>query len=420
MNRHLLIIYPHWPPSNLAGMHRARLVANGARDSGWGVTVITVHPDHYEEPHDIEMIELVRPGIEVIHTEAKPVFGIAGRRLIGDIGIRGYLQLKTAAEQWLKHHRTDFIWIPIPSWYTPLMGPELSRRFETPYGVDYIDPWVYQLTRHEPPLSRAWWTRQAALILEPRAIRGASIISGVAKAYFTPALQRTFSSRQPPETVSFPYGFDPEDHKKEPVQPSFPFDPSRGRYILYAGAFLPHSESFARQLFEAVSYLHRADIWPSELHLHFVGTGHRLGHSISDIAAEKGLEAIVHEHPDRIPFLSIQYLLRQAHSSLVLGSTEPHYTASKTFQCLIAGRPVISILHANSSAMAFIRDCHAAQFSIDWSEDNPNITGRITSVLKNIIQPSISSWKPDLAPLERHKAQIGTQKLLAAIESLSK
>ena len=40
--KRLLILYPHWPPSNLAGMHRARLTANFAIDAGWNVTVIAV------------------------------------------------------------------------------------------------------------------------------------------------------------------------------------------------------------------------------------------------------------------------------------------------------------------------------------------------------------------------------------------
>ena len=205
MNRHLLIIYPHWPPSNLAGMHRARLVANGARDCGWDVTVIAVHPDHYEESPDPEMEGLVRKGIEVILTEAFPVLRLAGMRLIGDIGLRGFRHIRAAAQHWLEHHRTDFIWFPIPSWYTPLMAPRLSRKFRTPYGVDYIDPWVYQLTEHEPMFSRAWWTRKAALILEPRAIRKAALISGVAEEYFLPALRRNFTLEETPVTVSFPW-----------------------------------------------------------------------------------------------------------------------------------------------------------------------------------------------------------------------
>ena len=65
----------------------------------------------------------------------------------------------------------DFIWIPIPSWYTSLLGRVAQRKFGIPFGIDYIDPWVYQLTEYEKTFSRQWWTRQVALRLEPKAIR---------------------------------------------------------------------------------------------------------------------------------------------------------------------------------------------------------------------------------------------------------
>lgn len=418
MNRHLLIIYPHWPPSNLAGMHRARLVANGARDCGWDITVITVHSDHYEEPLDQEMTMLIRPGIEVIQTPAKSILRVAGRRLIGDIGLRGYQYLKTAARNWLKQNRTDFVWMPIPSWYTPLMGPKLSREFNVPYGVDYIDPWVYQLTDHEPMFSRAWWTRQAALFLEPRAIRKAAIISGVAEKYFQPALQRTFRSKTWPTTVAFPYGFDTEDHRTESKKTAFPFDPSDGRYILYAGAFLPHSESFARHLFWSIAKLQNEGEWPHDLQVHFVGTGSRPGPSISALAEEIGIHNIVHEHRDRMPFLSIQSLLRRSFASLILGSTEPHYTASKTFQCLLAANPVLSILHEESSALSVLRDCQADTYSVGWSESGANLEVEVERVLRALIQAPPVHWKPNLNPLERHSAKRGAHRLLNAIESL--
>ena len=418
MNRHLLIIYPHWPPSNLAGMHRARLVANGVRDCGWDVTVITVHPDHYEEPLDHAMNLLIRPGIEVIHTPARSVVQIAGCRLIGDIGIRGYQSLKLAAQNWLKQNKTDLIWMPIPSWYTPLMGPQLSREFNVPYGVDYIDPWVYQLTYHETKFSRAWWTRQAALFLEPRAIHKAAIISGVAEKYFYPALQRTFKTKTWPASVAFPYGFDTEDHRKEPKETDFPFDPNNGRFILYAGAFLPHSEGFARHLFSSIARLHNEGEWPPDLKVHFVGTGSRPGPSISALAQEKGVDDIVYEHTNRVPFLSVQSLLRRSFASLILGSTEAHYTASKTFQCLLAKNPVVSILHEESSALSVLRECHADTYSVGWSESETNLKVEVDRVLRALIQAHPIHWKPNLEPLGRHSAKHGARQLLNAIKSL--
>ena len=47
----LLIIYPHWPPSNLVGVHRVRLLVNEMPAQGWKPIVLTVDPEDYEEPH---------------------------------------------------------------------------------------------------------------------------------------------------------------------------------------------------------------------------------------------------------------------------------------------------------------------------------------------------------------------------------
>ncbi len=417
--KRLLILYPHWPPSNLAGMHRARLTANFAIDAGWNVTVIAVKPSDYEETLDEEMTQLVRAGIEVIHVPALPVIRIFGRRAIGDIGLRGYSAMKRAATLYLTKEKVDFIWIPIPSWYTSLMGRPLSKRFGVPFGIDYIDPWVYQLTKHEPPFSRAWWTRLVALTLEPQAIRHASLISGVSEAYFTPALDRVFGTKTRPETVAMPYGFDPADHAIEPSALQYPFDPQSNRFILYAGAFLPHSERFARHLFCAISALYGDGLWPQDLILQFVGTGKRPGPSIEDLAAEEGVSKFVREHPSRIPFLTIQSLLRNSSATLVIGSTEPHYTASKTFQCMLSGKPVIALLHESSSALSFLSNSKADDFSIGWSEaSSDSFEASITHALIDFLKSDSQDWNPDLSALNNHSAAVSTRQLLAAIEKV--
>ena len=415
--KRLLILYPHWPPSNLAGMHRARLTANFAIDAGWNVTVIAVHPSDYEEALDEEMAQLVRPGIDIIHVPALPVFRIFGKRAIGDIGLRGYSAMKRAATEYLAQEKVDFIWIPIPSWYTSLMGRPLSKRFGVPFGVDYIDPWVYQLTQHEPPFSRAWWTRLVALLLEPQAIRHASLISGVSEAYFTPALDRVFGKKPRPVTVAMPYGFDPADHTIEPSTPQYPFDPHSHRFILYAGAFLPHSERFARHLLRGINALVTGGIWPEDLMLQFVGTGKRLGPSIADIATEEGVAHFVQEHSARAPFLTIQSLLRKSSAALVIGSTEPHYTASKTFQCLLSGKPVIALLHERSSALSFLSNSQADRFSIGWSEEGDStFQAAITKALCTLVASDLEDWNPDLTALNKHSAAASTRELLTAIE----
>ncbi len=85
--KNVLIIYPHWPPSNLAGIHRARLVANYLTVNGWHPIVLTVHEAYYEEAPDHNIWKTVNKEVEVIYTLAFKVFK---PRLVGDIGIRSF------------------------------------------------------------------------------------------------------------------------------------------------------------------------------------------------------------------------------------------------------------------------------------------------------------------------------------------
>jgi hypothetical protein len=415
--RHLLILYPHWPPSNLSGTHRARLTANFATDAGWRVSVICVHEDFYEDPLDEELNDLVRDGVSVIKTQAAGVLKIGPYRLIGDIGLRGGYHMLKEAWCFLKQDQVDFIWIPIPSWYTSLLGPVLHRRFRVPFGIDYIDPWVYQLTAYEKRWSRAWVTHHVAKVLEPFAIRRAALVSGVAESYFAPALRRVFKDGKCPVTVAMPYGFDSYDHLVEPKNPEFPFDPSQGPYILYAGAFLPHSEVFARALFAELKELNDAGIWPNELKFQFVGTGRRPGVSIRQLARQMKIGHIVEEHPERIPFLTVQSLLRRARGSLILGSTEAHYTASKTFQCLLANKPILVILHRESTALEFLNSCNAGVFSVPWSQED-GFHKCVRSALESFIASPVSDWKPDLTAIDQYSARHSTDQLLRAISTL--
>ena len=299
----LLILYPHWPPSNLAGVHRSRLIANYSQDFGWDVTVLTVDEAFYEEPNDPEIERLVAPHINVEKVNAFPVFKILGHRILGDIGIRGWIQMRRKMLEILRSEKIDFVWIPIPSWYTSLLGRIAFRKLKVPFGIDYIDPWVYQLTKYERIFSRQWWTRQVALVLEPIAIRKASLISGVSEEYYSPALNRVFVREVAPHSVAMPYGFDPNDHNVEPSSLIIPWGDDNTPYLLYAGAYLPHSEVFIREFFQIIQTMKVHNRFPLNLKLRFVGTGKRAGMSISDLASEYNITELVEEYPDRIPFL---------------------------------------------------------------------------------------------------------------------
>lgn len=417
--KRLLIIYPHWPPSNLAGVHRSRLIANYSLDFDWDVTMLTVDSEHYEEALDPEIERLVGAHIDVRKVSAFPVFTLFGKRVLGDIGIRAWFQMRRRMINILRNESVDFIWIPIPSWYTSLLGRVACRKFNIPFGIDYIDPWVYQLTAYEGTFSRQWWTRQVAMRLEPMAIREAQLITGVSEEYYNPALKRVFQNGAEPDSVAMPYGFDPNDHQHEPNDLKLPWGDDTSSYVLYAGAFLPHSEVFFRALFSVMAKIKLNEAWPAELKFRFVGTGERLGVSISSLAKEYGIQDIVKEYPQRIPFLAVQTLLRQAVGSLVIGSTEPHYTASKTFQCLLAENPIFAIFHSESSASTFLEEANAGAYLVKWNDEEVEVLHeKIKQRLTPFISASNPNWHPDLTRLEPYSSRESARALFRAIDTV--
>lgn len=413
--KNILIIYPHWPPSNLAGVHRPRLIANFAKDFGWTPIVLTVKPEYYEEEPDFNMQKLVSSNIMVEQVDAYRLTN--SLRVVGDLGIRGFLQLYRRAKEIINHRKIDFIWIPIPSFYTALLGRMLYRLKKTPYGIDYIDPWVDGFTNHEKRFSRAWLSNQLGRLLEPIAVKKASLISGVSTPYYQPVLDRNFKEKKVVH-VGMPYGFDPADHSIDLDDIFFPWEGQTGvKPFVYAGAFLPKSHLFINILFNSIQQLKEEKRWDESVVLFFLGTGNYPGKSIMHYAEEYGIQKSVVEIRSRYSFLNVVNFLAESNGVIIIGSTEKHYTASKTFQALLSKKPVFAIFHSESSAVSVLRECEAEQYLVAYQEGIPRdvLIAKIKERFCSFINES-ELWKPNLNNLEKYSAKASAKKLFDAID----
>ncbi len=412
--KNILIIYPHWPPSNLAGVHRARLISNFLPDFDWHPVILTVKHEYYEEPNDWDMLKTVSPKTEIHYTDA---FKVTKPRIIGDIGLRSFFQLKKAALKIISEKQIDFIWIPIPSFYVAVLGRILYNKTQIPYGIDYIDPWVRNISNRKN--IRAVLSNLLARILEPYAIKKASLISGVSREYYLPAIMRNFKTVKPID-VAMPYGFDPNDHNIKINNLQVPWQKfPHCKPLVYAGAFLPLSGYFTELLFAAIQNLRTQGKLDKNIKLFFLGTGNYTHKSISDYAKEHQIDDIVIEIRRRYPFLHILNFLSKAFGVVVIGSTEKHYTASKIFQSILSKRPVYSIFHTESSAVEILQQCKAGQFTVKYSENQDK------SALKKQIEETFYNfstqndvWKADLSALEKYSAKESARKLVDAIEKI--
>lgn len=411
--RNILIIYPHWVPSNLAGVHRPRLIANFLHDYGWHPILLTVSAAYYEETPDLDMAKTASPDIEVIYTKAYK----AGKpRLIGDIGLRAFPFLYKKAIALIKSRKIDFIWIPIPSFYSALLGRLLHAKTGVSYGIDYIDPWVRDISNRQD-----WRSKLSLLVaewLEPIAVKKAALISGVSTAYFQPVLERNFRNKSVAH-VGMPYGFDPKDHEIVIENLKLPWEGMNCEPLVYAGAFLPNSHLFIKLLFQVIQQKVEKGQWDKKKQLFFLGTGFYAGTTIADYAKQYGIETIVHEVRVRFPFLHVLNFLAAAHAVMIIGSTEKHYTASKTFQALLSKKPVFAIFHRESSAVAIMQECNATNLLVEYHEqaEQQELKSAIANKLEVLLSGNFH-WNPDLSRIDKHSASASAKALVQKLDEL--
>ena len=418
----ILIIYPHFPPSNLAGVHRPRLFAQHLKSYGWEPVILTVDEKFYEEELDWNLHKLLPSDLRIEKVDA---FTITKPRLIGDIGLRSFFQLRKRALQLLKAEQFDFVYIPIPSFYTALIGPYLQKRTGVKYGIDYIDPWVHHFPGSEKIFSRHWFSTKLAKWLEPKALKHASLITGVAEGYYKGVIERNPSLKNKCIFGAMPYGGEEMDHiklKEINIDP-YLFKKSNKIQLVYAGAMLPKAYGPLEAIFKSIS-TNKPTF--ENVEFHFIGTGKistdPFSHNIKQLAEKYNLwGSIVFEYPKRIPYLDVLVHLNNASGVFVLGSTEPHYTPSKTYQAVLSKKPLLAVLHNKSTAVGIIRRSKTGiVLGFDGETDVYSIKDKFAVSFLDYISfmNTFHQAQIDLKLFEMYSANFVTSQLVNLIESI--
>ncbi len=417
----MALVAAHFVPSNLTGVHRARLWATYLPEFGWEPVVVTTDWKYYEEAPDWDLMALLPQGLEVIRTPALPIRPI---RWIGDMGIRGLFWHYRALCKLAREKRVDFLHITIPSAYSALLGRLVRSATGLQYGIDYIDPWVHRWPGTEKILSKAWVSCKLGEWLEPWAVRQASLITGVGPLYYEDMLLRNPEVRTRAVVAAMPYGSCPEDHvRARNRRPgSALFDPADGLFhMVYAGAMLPKAYPVLQRFLEALVMLvdRQADV-ARKLRVHFIGSGRSpqdpRGHSVMPLVAGMGLQGIVDEHPQRVAYLDVLAYLAQSSAVLVLGSTERHYTPSKVFQAVHSRRPVFALLHEESTAVAMLRQSGAGQVATFGEGALPPVAQLAGMLADFCAADNYSAGRVDWAAFESHSARNSARLFAAALD----
>ena len=363
--RRVLMVSPHFPPDSSAASHRVRLLAPHLPEAGWTPTVVTLNPSAYEGRLDPDLEALVPPSVRVERADAWSADST--RRVgLGDLGIRSLVGLRRACRDLLARERYDALFITIYPTYPAILGPSLKRRFHVPFVLDYQDPWVGAWGRtvgggaDGRPDAKSRLSRRLGEWLEPRVLAAADAIVAVSQGTIDGIVERIPSAARVPHEV-IPLGFEPDDFATLNGSGRAPlFDAGDGLvHLCYVGTLLPTGIDTLRLLLRGLARARRDDAAAGRLRLHFVGTSNQSAsdrYRVLPVARDCGVEDLVTEHPGRVDYLDALAVLTRASGILLLGSSEPHYTASKLYPALLAKRAVLALFHEASSVVSILRE----------------------------------------------------------------
>jgi hypothetical protein len=196
---------------------------------------------------------------------------------------------------------------------------------------------------------------------EPRVLRSASFVTSVSDTQ-----NQQMAARYPwlaeARMAAIPIGGDADDFARVRECATASSRPilAPGLFnISYVGTVWPPAHKAVRLVLRALARLREGDpIQASRIRLNFVGTtanpNDMTGYQVMPMAQAEGVADAVREIPERIPYLEALSVTARSDAALIIGSDEPHYTASKIYPVLMSGRPYLSLFHRQSSAHAIL------------------------------------------------------------------
>jgi len=423
--KRVAIIGADFAPSGLPPALRLRFFVSHLREFGWEPTVITTDPRHYDCALDPEIERLLPEDLRVIRTPAlsRTLTRFVG---VGDLGARSMGYHWRVLRDLCRRGEADLVFIPVPAYLPMVLGRLARDRFGIPYVIDYIDPWGSDYYWSVPRAQRPpkWLAAYAtARVLEGYALRRVAHVVGVSRGT-TETVRQRYPWLSETDTTEIPYGGETGDWeyiRRHPRRNQV-FDAADGRlHFASVGAYTEAMRPVLEAFFEGLRIARAADPALAGVRLHFVGTSYSTGRScVSPIARQEGVGDLVDEHPQRVPYLDALQLLSDAHALLVIGSAEPHYTASKIFPYILARKPLLTIFHRDSSVIGIVESTQAGSVVSFSAEDPlPAKTGEIAWRLRELAAlPAAREPRTRWQAVEAYTTRAMTARLAAVFDKV--
>jgi hypothetical protein len=418
----VVLVAPEFPPSNSAGAHRPRLFAKHLPAFGWTPTVLTLRPEQLEGPLDPMLERLLDPALAIVRTAAIPIKPL---RLIGDLGLRSLPAHARALTSMIGQGHVDVLLLFGPPWFSFALGPMMKRRFGVPYVVDYIDPWITARSATRPFPEKAWFYHRAAAAIEPGVLRSAAHVTAVSWGILED-LRSRYPWLEAGRMSAMPYGADPDDLEASVrlglTPPDFSGD-DEDLTISFTGAVQPTCQALVTPVLRALGTLDESrPATRRRIRLRAYGTsnltwGHGR-HTILPVARELGVDHLVSEIPERIPYLQAMSVLQASGIVLVMGSTDAYYHASKLYPAIVSGRPILAICHRDSSITRVVEQTGAG-LCVTFADplELQSRAGEIATAIESLA--GRPRRKPDAAAIEPFTARASTAGLARVLDHVA-
>jgi glycosyltransferase involved in cell wall biosynthesis len=355
--RHVLVVAPHFPPVGSADGHRARMSVRYFGECGWEPHVLTVDAALQEEQQEAELMLTLPGGLDVTSTSALSTRWTRAVG-VGNVALRALPHLYRAGRDLIRRHAIDLVYFSTTMYASLPLGRLWKQALGVPYVIDVQDPWVSDYPNQAPGF-KARLARALHERLEPFTMRRVDGLVAVSDAYIS-TLRRRYPWIREDSCVTIPFGVSQADFEAaRQLEWSNPYFTPGGERLhgVSVGRGGRDMETAARILFRATSRAsHEGE---RRIVYAFVGTDYAPAgtgqETIAPVAAAEGVQDAVREWTDRVAYLPGLRVLADADFLIVLGSDDPQYSPSKVYPYLLAGRPILSILHERSPVVDLMR-----------------------------------------------------------------
>jgi len=362
--RKVLVVAPNFPPVAAPDMHRVRMACAHFAEFGWEPLVLAVDPALQPAPRDDSLAATLPAQVRVWRTRALPE---RATRLLGfgNVAWRALPFLARAGSRLIAAERPAVALFSTTMFAAFLLGPWWRRRHGLPYVLDLQDPWLASAGAVGEGARRRLANVVAGL-LEPPVMRAAAHVLCVSSQY-PPMLRARYPDIAQERLSVLPFGGAERDFEAAAACAPCAGLPPAGDGLLhwvYAGAVSPPMRFAVHAILLALARARATGAQPwARLRLHFIGTRYAAGdpadRPIERLARELGVGDLVRESPQRLPYLDTLQWLRRADALVVLGSTDPGYSASKVFPCILARKPLLALMNASSNVAQIVERTRA-------------------------------------------------------------